>query len=56
MNELIVTIKDSLGGEYTRRWKESANKLDAIRWTMESPDVPYYVHVDNIIEITIVTK
>jgi hypothetical protein len=52
-SEFTVTIKDSDGKTFTRGWKNTANKLDAIRWTVESVDVPYYLDVNKIVEVII---
>ena len=53
MGILTVTILDSQGDKFSRSWKSSANKLDAIRWTILSEDVPYYVDIDKITDIKV---
>ena len=53
MGVLTVTILDSKGDSFSRSWKSSANKLDAIRWTVQSEDVPYYVDIDKITDIKV---
>jgi hypothetical protein len=52
-DEVTVTIKDSNGKTFSRDWKSTDDKRDAIRWTLESGDVPYYVDIANIVEITV---
>lgn len=53
MDYMTITIIDSDGKTFSRKWKATANKLDAIRWTVESLDVPHYVDVNKIVEIKI---
>lgn len=53
LNEIKVTIKDSKGNTFSKSWKNTDDKRNAIRWTLESGDVPYYVDVANIVEITV---
>ena len=53
MGILTVTILDLNGDKFSRSWKSSANKLDAIRWTIQSEDVPYYVDIDKITDIKV---
>lgn len=53
MGILTVTIFDSKKGRFSRSWKSTANKLDAIRWTIESEDVPYYLNVDDITDVKV---
>lgn len=55
MKVLTVTIKDSNGGSFSKNWAITANKLDAIRWTISSEDVPHYLDVDAIKEVTVRT-
>lgn len=55
-DEIRVTVKDAQGKTYTRDWKSTANRIDAIRWTIESPDVPYYFNVAEIVGVTISTE
>lgn len=52
-DEITVTIKDSKGKTFSRDWKSTADKRDAIRWTLESGDVPYFVDIAEIVEITV---
>jgi hypothetical protein len=54
MEELIfVTIKDSNGNRFIKEWKITANKIDAVRWTLENSDLPHYIDINEIAEITI---
>lgn len=53
MEEITITIKDFKGNTFSRSWKSTANKIDAIRWTIESEDVPFYLEVNDIVEITV---
>lgn len=52
-DEITVTIKDSEGKTFSRDWRITADKRDAIRWTMGSADLPFYVEIDKIVEITV---
>lgn len=52
-NLLYVTVRDSNGNRFIKEWKSTANKIDAIRWTLENNDLPYYLDIEKIIEITI---
>ena len=52
-DEIIVMIKDSKGKEFSRDWKNTSDKRNAIRWTLESGDLPYYVDIAEIVEITV---
>lgn len=53
MDEITVTIKDSEGKTFSRDWKSTSDKRDAVRWTLEYGDVPYYVNIAEIVEITV---
>lgn len=53
MNEITVTVKDSKGKTYSRSWKNTANKIDAIKWTITSEDVPHYLNVSEIVEVAV---
>lgn len=52
-DEVTVTIKDSKGEIFSRDWKNTDDKRDAIRWTLESGDLPYYLDIASIVEITV---
>lgn len=52
-DEITVTIKDSKGKTFSRDWKNTDDKRNAIRWTLESGDLPYYVDIAEIVEITV---
>lgn len=52
-DEITVTITDSKGKTFSRDWKNTDDKRNAIRWTLESGDLPYYVDIAEIIEITV---
>ena len=51
--EIKVTIKDVKGNTFSKGWKDTPDKRDAIRWTLESGDVPYYLDVAAIVEIKV---
>jgi hypothetical protein len=53
MFNVKTTIVDSDGNTFSREWKSTVNRLDAIRWTVESQDVPFYVYVDKIAEVKV---
>lgn len=53
MDEITVTIKDSECKTFSKRWKNTEDKRKAIRWTLESEDVSYYVDIASIVEITV---
>lgn len=52
-DEITVTFKDSKGKTFIRDWKNTSDKRDAIRWTLESGDLPYYINIAEIVEITV---
>jgi hypothetical protein len=52
-DEITVTIKDSTGKSFSRDWKNTSDKRNAIRWTLEHGDLPYYVDIAEIVEITV---
>lgn len=52
-DEITVTIKDSNGNTFSRDWKNTSDKRDAIRWTLESGDLPHYLDISKLIAITI---
>lgn len=52
-DEITVTIKDFNGKTFSRSWKNTDDKRNAIRWTLESGDIPYYLDIAEIVEITI---
>jgi hypothetical protein len=53
LDEITVSIKDSQGKEFSRRWKNTDDKRNAIRWTLESGDLPHYLDISKIIKITV---
>ncbi len=55
-DEVTVVIKDSDGNIFSRDWKNTSDKRDAIRWTLESGDLPYYLDIANITEIKIMPE
>lgn len=52
-DEVTVTIKDSKDKTFSRDWKNTSDKRNAIRWTLESGDLPYYVDIAEIVKITV---
>lgn len=52
-DEITVTIKDSKGKTFSRDWKNTSDKRNAIRWTLESGDLPYCIDIAEIVEITV---
>jgi hypothetical protein len=52
-DEITVTIKDSKGKTFSRDWKNTSDKRNAIRWTLEHGDLPYYIDIAEIVEITV---
>lgn len=52
-DEITVTIKDSNGKTFSRDWKNTDDKRNAIRWTLENPDLPYYINIAEIKEINV---
>lgn len=53
METLIIMVKDSDNCTYTREYSPSADKLDAIRWTITCPDIYYFLDVGKITEINV---
>jgi hypothetical protein len=53
LDEITVTIKDSEGNTFSRDWKNTNDKRNAIRWTLESGDLPYSLDIGKLIEITV---
>jgi len=51
--EVTVTIKDSKGKVFQRDWMNTDDKRNAIKWTLESGDLPYYLDIASIVEITV---
>jgi len=52
-DEITVTIKDSENKTFSRNWKNTNDKRDAVRWTLEHGDLPYYINIASIIEIAV---
>jgi hypothetical protein len=52
-DEITVIFKDSKGNTFTREWKSTSDKRDAIRWTLESGDLPHYIDISAIVEMEI---
>ena len=50
---ITVTIKDSKGKTFIRDWMNTDDKRNAIRWTLEHGDLPYYVDIAEIAEISV---
>lgn len=47
-----VTVSDTAGNTFSRDWKITAKNIDAIRWTIESQDLPHYVNemaIENVV-------
>lgn len=42
-DEIRVVITDSNGDAFCQDWKATADRRDAIRWTIEHGDLPYYL-------------
>lgn len=40
-DEIRVVVTDTEGNVFWREWRETADRIDAIRWTIESGDLPY---------------
>lgn len=55
-DEITVTIKDSKGKTFSRDWKNTNDKRNAIRWTLESGDLPYYLDIAEIVEIIVISQ
>lgn len=55
MDERLVkiTIWDNKGNNFSRDYKDTNDKRDAIRWTLESGDVPHYLNIGDISRITV---
>jgi hypothetical protein len=52
-DEIRITFKDSQGNTFTKDWKNTSDKRNAIRWTLESGDLPYCIDISKIVEMTI---
>lgn len=46
LDEITVIVRDSKNNAFSQNWKGSADRKDAIRWTLENPDLPYYLTGD----------
>lgn len=53
-DEITVRIKDVNDKVFSQDWKNTNDKRDAIRWTLESRDLPHYLDIANIVEITVI--
>lgn len=51
-----ITVIDSDGNTFSREWKDSASKVDAIRWTIQSGDIEHSLYVEKIIEVKVEQK
>lgn len=54
--EIEVKIQDEDGNTYSRGYAGTADKRDAIKWTLESGDLPYALDINRIAQITVTTK
>ena len=54
-DEIRVLVKDDQGNEFSRDWRATADRRDAIRWTIESGDLPYTL-TGTIVSVTILTN
>jgi hypothetical protein len=54
-DEIRVLVTDAQGNRFHRDWKATADRRDALRWTLESGDLPYYVEVAKIENIRIIS-
>jgi hypothetical protein len=52
-DEITVTIKDLEGKVFSKDWKNGDDKRNTIRWTLENGDVPHYLDISKISQITI---
>lgn len=50
-----VLVTDDKGNTFHLDWKKSAKRGDAIRWTIESEDLFYYL-TGEIVKVEIITK
>lgn len=50
---LTVTVTDANGKSFSRDWKREANRLDLLRWMAENGDLPFYVDINKITDVTI---
>lgn len=50
---IIVIVTDAHGKTFKREWLARANRRDAIRWTMEPTDLPYFIDEESIVSVTI---
>lgn len=53
--EIEVRIQDEDGNSYSRGYAGTADKRDAIRWTLESGDLPYAIDLTRIKQVTVTT-
>lgn len=54
MNEIVVIITDTNGHQFKKQWSGTADKLDAIKWTLGyEEDFKYNLNVNEIIKIEI---
>jgi hypothetical protein len=53
-DEIRVIIMDFNGKTFSKDWKNTSDKRNAIRWTLEHGDLPYYLDVAEIINIEVI--
>lgn len=51
--DIQVVVTGAKGGRFTREWSATAKHVDAINWTISSPDLPHYI-VGGIKDIQII--
>lgn len=48
---LVVTVTDSSGRMFKRKYNETASNVDAVRWTLTSRGIECFIDLFNIIKI-----
>lgn len=54
-DEVRVVVTDGEGKMFSRDWKATADPVDAIKWTIESRDLPYIINRDTICSVQIIS-
>ena len=53
-DEIEILIVDASGKTFHLVWKNTNDRTNAIKWTLESGDLPHYVDVAKIIQINVI--
>lgn len=51
--EITVTVRDSYNNSFSKSFLATADKRDAIRWTITHEDLPHHVDITKIVEVLV---